>query len=67
MEQINVAFRVKEAYDTDFQKTTKIDVKSTSINMNVNMTTEEMQNRIMELSAKLGYTASIPAEYEEVK
>lgn len=56
MEQINVAFRVKEAYDSDFQKTTKVDVRSTNTNINLTMSKEELQNRIMELSAKLGFS-----------
>ncbi len=55
MEQINVAFRVKEAYDPAFQKTSKVEVTSNSLNINVSMSKEELQNRIMELSTKLGY------------
>lgn len=65
MEQINVAFRVKEAYDSDFQKTTKVDIKSTNVNLNVGMSKEEMQNRIMELSAKLGFTSNMNNDKKE--
>lgn len=62
MEQINVAFRVKEAYDPAFQKTSKVEVSSKSLNINVSMSKEELQNRIMELSTKLGYINNQPED-----
>lgn len=57
MDKVNVSLRYLEKTSPEFNPAMKIDVEST--NTNYSMTSDEMTQRIMELSSALGITNPI--------